>query len=493
MPDTSTPSALADVALDQWPSEFQPHVVRQAYGAQRLSSYTIALEAWRRGLHVRFRSSNGVQMEIADGVRTVGFNGSRSSDTTNAAIRVVEDKNRTIEYLREASVPVPVSRLFVTKQTSREELVRIAESEFRWPVVIKPVAGSMGRGVFVNITTSEELRRCYDHLVREKNTERVLLEEHVSGDDYRIYVAGDAVAGACRRIPAFVTGDGRHSIRELIGRKNSVRRRNPFLSKGLIRPDFEIDSMLERQSFEYSSIPPDGHHVQLRQKANASAGGDVEDVTDELPDVIKEAAVAAVRQIPGLAAGGVDVLYNPGSPGPSDFVVIELNARAHIGVNMYPTQGRGQDVPRAIVDHFFPQSCSRSAPDSHTLAMNFDEVLKPLMSRSADVVQVAALPEHRYPERQVFSLPGNVSLTKRQRRVIAAASRSADVSGAIHTQTDPARLVVAGTSEGIEKFVKRVEQILGLSLTEPGAWVGTVFQGFYFSARELLTEPSTDS
>src|SRR5699024_1413429 len=107
-----------------------------------------------------------------------------------------------------ADVPVPVSRLFRTSQTNAAALAAVAEQEYQWPVVIKPVTGSRGDGVFANISTVEELKESYEHLVNDLGATRVLLEEHARGDDFRIYVVGEKVIGAARRIPANVTGDG---------------------------------------------------------------------------------------------------------------------------------------------------------------------------------------------------------------------------------------------------------------------------------------------
>lgn len=49
-----------------WPSHFQTDIVREAFGP-RLAGYTIALEAWRRGLRVRFLDSQLRKYEISDG------------------------------------------------------------------------------------------------------------------------------------------------------------------------------------------------------------------------------------------------------------------------------------------------------------------------------------------------------------------------------------------------------------------------------------------
>lgn len=75
----------------------------------------------------------------------------------------------------------------------------------------------------------------------------------------------------------------------------------------------------------------------LRGKAYASQGGDSIDGTDDIPDIVKGAAVRAVTSIPGLFMAGVDIIYDASrEPVEDSFRVIELNSRPEIEINVYP-------------------------------------------------------------------------------------------------------------------------------------------------------------
>lgn len=471
------------------PIGFEPSLVFQAFGSQKLSAFTLILESWRRGLTVRIESPRTTNFTVSDGERSVSFNGSRSSLTTREAIRTVDNKHQTLDRLRSAHVPVPKSRLFRLSRTSFEELLTIAERDYRWPVVIKPVRGSQGDGVFANITSAQELHEGYKSLAKDTAVDRILLEEHAHGDDYRIYVVGDVVVGGCRRVPANVVGDGYSTVSQLVSAKNDSRKRNPFLSKGLIRRDVEIDSMLKRQGLNYQSVPNAGVYVQLRQKANASAGGDVVDVTDDLPETVKTAAVSAVRSVEGLAAAGVDVLLDRNANTASEsFVIIELNARAHIGVNMYPTHGVGVNAPKAIIDHFFPFTVEGSATPKTTLGLNLDSLLSPLRDGSASHVELSQIPDHAYPVRRKTTIRGDNDLTVGQRNRILLASRRFGISGSLEARSGSVQLVSAGEGDGVNAFLSRVETILNIELPPSTEWCGTVLMGFYFSDEPLLRD-----
>ncbi|WP_146341509.1 hypothetical protein [Nesterenkonia sp. NBAIMH1] len=145
----------------QWPEHFQPSVVRSGFGAGTVSTHTLALEAWRRGLKVTFLAPSGKELEVSDGARTVRFDRSRAaSEISEEAYSIVESKYDTTAALRAAGVPVPEAFALAASETTFEEVRAHAES-LGYPVVLKPMRGSRGRGVFANIQSVEQLQEYY--------------------------------------------------------------------------------------------------------------------------------------------------------------------------------------------------------------------------------------------------------------------------------------------------------------------------------------------
>ena len=127
-----------------WPDHFQDDLVAPAFGSGRLSAFVICTEAWRRGLTVTVKHPRWMYYEISDGQKSIGFNYSRpSSITTAEAFESVEDKFRTASLLHDAGVPVPKSRLFDPEETTLDDVAEAAK-EIGYPVVLKPVRGSVG-------------------------------------------------------------------------------------------------------------------------------------------------------------------------------------------------------------------------------------------------------------------------------------------------------------------------------------------------------------
>jgi cyanophycin synthetase len=284
-----------------WPKEFGESVVKKAYG-NKLCCYTIALEAWRRGLDVTLLDSSYKNFKVASKEKEVVFNRSSSEMNTLSARRLVSNKQKARELLLSAGVPVSAGKMFEVNE-GFDALIKYAE-EVGYPLVIKPVYGSLGVGVFTNIGKQEDLEsHCY-HLVNDLGKRKLLLEQHILGDDYRAYVVGDKVSAVVKRLPANVTGDGKSTVAELIDGKNLIRKKNPFLSKGLIKIDREVLSYVESVGLSLNSIVEEGVNLKLRGKANASAGGDVVDVTDTVCNEMKEISLKAIQAIPGLYQGG---------------------------------------------------------------------------------------------------------------------------------------------------------------------------------------------
>lgn len=461
----------------KWPEHFQPSVVRHGFGGGKLSAYCLALEAWRRGLKVTLEAPNAAILRISDGEKSVRFNHSKPDKTSPEAVATLRDKYKTSQLLRQAGIPVPISYLFDPRKSDYADILESAK-RIGFPVVLKPVHGSEGNGVFANITHETQLHECYQELVNKFSNRSIVLERHHNGDDFRIYVIGEFIA-ACTRLPANIIGDGISTIEELISKKNETRKRNPFLSHGLIEADYEVHSMLARSGWDMSSIPPAGSTVVLREKSNASAGGDVIDVTNEIPPRIRDAAISAVRAIDGLFSAGVDVLWDTQSHDQSDFVIIEMNSRAHIGVNMYPTNGTGIDMPKAIIDEFFPNTPRRSSKLFSTISFDRRQVVSMMTSKLVREVSLYPLSEHAYPVRFVFGLkfensPARVSLNR-----LARTAARLDITCTLRlSKSEPDMVIGAPTQATLDRFLEEFTRITDIDYWKTGRTIHVLYAGF---------------
>ena len=100
-----------------------------------------------------------------------------------------------------------------------------------------------------------------------------MIQEQVYGEDYRLLVINGKPQIATKRIPAFVTGDGSKSIKELIEQENSDPRRdikNPAHILKPIKIDEPLIKYLTQQNLTLDSIPEKGQRVYVRKVASMS-------------------------------------------------------------------------------------------------------------------------------------------------------------------------------------------------------------------------------
>lgn len=388
-------------------TEWLPHlteaVTAKAEGPL-LDSYAVALEGWRRGLTLRWHVKDserfremytwyvdepGQLFSLSSGEKTHYFFRTRGDLVANEAVKIGKDKEWTKEMLKKSEVRVPEGGRFSSNDTDQK--IREYVSTIGYPVVLKPVDNSFGRGVVPGIYTKEELDYALIYVRSELKIKDVIVEQHIPGNEYRIYVVDDQVAAAINRIPANVIGDGIHSIDTLIKKKNNGRNTNPRLISCPIHVDYETEVYLNKSNRSLDSVPKENESVFLTDKSNISSGGDPIDVLDELPEEIKALAIDTVQAIPGLVHGAVDIMIHSEKPIEEAGFVLEINPTAQIGSLLYPLQGKARDVPAQIIDYYFPETigATKSKP---LLYFDIEEALVPLANKAAEVSEIAHLP-----------------------------------------------------------------------------------------------------
>jgi len=394
--------------MSQFPTWLTKQMVSGIRGFN-LDAYLVALEGWRRGLTLKWYgdpsavidlkiigfSPLGKTFSLSDQNITHFFYRSRGDKVTNGAVDIGADKHLTKEHLIKANVPTPKGKSY-SQDTSVDEIVQDALT-IDFPLVVKPTFGSLGKGVTTNIKNEIELQNAIQH-VRDIEYDDVVVESFEKGDDYRIYVVDDQVVGAIHRIPANVIGDGHHTIEELINQKNEVRKENPYLKTKLIELDSELINYINASDYSIESVPLKDETVYLRGAANISGGGDPIEATAALSDEVKQVAVNAIKSIPGLKHAGVDMLVNR-----KESVVLEVNPTADISMHIFPLKGKAQNVPEAIIDHYFPET-KGLAQDRTKIYFDYKEINNLFKKMLVQEYQVTDAPPGKlYAKRYVIS------------------------------------------------------------------------------------------
>src|SRR5205085_12166441 len=123
--------------------------------------------------------------------------------------------------------------------------------------------------------SEETVRAAFQGAVDQSRAGDVVVETYVAGNDYRCLVIGGKVAAIAERVPASVTGDGEHTVRELVDIANSDPRRGIGHEKVLtrIKLDKAAEDLLAAQGFALDEVAPNGAWVKLALTGNMSTGG----------------------------------------------------------------------------------------------------------------------------------------------------------------------------------------------------------------------------
>ena len=314
------------------------------------STGAIVAAAVARGIPYR-RLTEGSLVQFGWGSKQRRIQAAEMDSTSAIAESIAQDKELTKKLLESAGVPVPKGR-----PVTDAEDAWAAACELGGPVVIKPRDGNQGKGVAANVETREDVLAAY-HAAHEVSP-NVMVEQYLMGQDFRLLVIGGRLIAAARREPPHVTGDGQHTIQELVDEVNSDPHRSSGHATSLtkIRLDEIALATLAHQDLDAGSVPRKGARVILRNNANLSTGGTATDVTDDVHPELAARAVAAA-QMAGLDLCGVDVVCESVlTPLENQAAgVIEVNAAPGLRMHLQPSFGKGRPVGEAIVSTMFDE------------------------------------------------------------------------------------------------------------------------------------------
>ena len=229
-------------------------------------------EARRRGIPV-MRLENSSILRLGTGKYTRHLEASLSDSCSCVAVDIAGNKHLTKLKLSEAGIPVPPGDVAYTCRSA----AAIA-SAIGWPIAVKPFDANQGKGVFTNITSFAELENAFNAAV--KYSHAVIVEKHIEGKDYRLLIAGGEMAAAAERKAPCVTGNGIHTIRELV----EIENKNPLRGDGHEKPltaisldDFEAGP--RKNGYSEDSIP---ERRGIAAFFGNPALADCQDCTDEV-------------------------------------------------------------------------------------------------------------------------------------------------------------------------------------------------------------------
>lgn len=256
---------------------------------------------------------------------------------------IAKRKSLTNLVLSKAGIPVPAQQKLTNEQ---DAIVFYNKYE---NIVIKPLQGLGGHGVSILPHSESEVKDAFysaEEHSKAKGSVKVIGEEFITGENYRMLVLDDKVIGIVHRNPARVIGNGTSTIKELITSENEKRH-----GRGLkpIPIDLEIEKKIALERFTLESIPTEGLEIKLRFNANLTTGGTTEECSAKVHEYYKEIAIKAVKAI-GLKYAGVD-LITPDITQKATCAINEINYNPGLRPHYKPDNGEIVKVAIPIMEY----------------------------------------------------------------------------------------------------------------------------------------------
>lgn len=322
----------------------------QNYDGLELSTVMLLKAAVKRGIVVDIldRDDNFIRLKKESKTEYVQQATKTSVDPYIAPL-IMENKEVTKLILRENGINVPMGIKVKTIEEAFEYCHRFDGRD----IVVKPNSTNFGLGVIILKEMQCETNYRVALETAFKHDDAVLIEEFISGKEYRFLIIGDEVVAILHRIPANVVGDGIHTFEELVAEKN----KNPLRGTGYVKPlekiklEYPEIDFLKAQKKTIDDVPSKGETVFLRENSNISTGGDSIDFTDDIMDAYKTIAVQAAKTV-GAMICGVDMIIQDISrkPDVQNYSIIELNFNPALHIHNYPYVGKNRHVEEKVLD-----------------------------------------------------------------------------------------------------------------------------------------------
>ena len=314
----------------------------------------LVIEMQSRGINVNIIYKD-IELIKAEYGKHIEWILDRDSSITPYSVSIIcGDKYITKKILEQNGISVPIGEKFLPNEW---ELSVLYAKKIGFPVVVKPVFGSHGDNIYMDIGSEKELKDIVYNVYAKILRTSFIVEKQFDGKEYRVFLTKEGNYAVLHREPAHIIGDGEHTILELIEMENGKRKeRINCLCPIAIDEITEMYMRKNNISMEY--IPKKQEKVYLRHNSNVAKGGLCIDYTDKIHRSVLENCKRILDTFSGLSYVGIDYMSKDIEANQTSdmYNIVEVNTVPGIHMHMRPSEGEPRNVAKYMVDMIFPET-----------------------------------------------------------------------------------------------------------------------------------------
>lgn len=281
------------------------------------------------------------------------------SNYNSLAVRKASrSKRQARDMFARHDIPHAKGSLFLNPWTAHK-----FAKEHGFPLCIKPDVSGFSRGSHFPINNFRELWKAA--LWVKVWWPNSVVEQYLSGANYRVLATPDAMISVIKRYPPFVDGNGRDNLSTLIDIENATR-----ISMGLsptihpILKSADTIAYLAKQGLNLDSTPENGERIYTFNRVALAPGGVIEVIEqDTIPPVNRDLFLKIISVFDAKLFG-IDVIFEKGIE--IDYrdqrcIFLEVNSRPYTRMHSVPRYGKLENL-----DGFYNKMNSIDIADADT-------------------------------------------------------------------------------------------------------------------------------
>lgn len=207
-----------------------------------------------------------------------------------------------------------------------------------FPVIVKPEGGARGRNISLALSKTALLQQVKALYLEKKN---LLIQPILVHDEYRILVVNGSIEVIHMKQLNHIVGDGIHTIRKLLRKKNNGEKDNTFIKLELKKRNLHMDSILSKDDTFISHLTrfssPHEYYQSKKFPKNITAWA--KKLTQDI----------SVKTI------GIDIFAPYGLSDPDSYIIIELNANPAFEYfhKRYNDEAKTKEIATKFLRHYF--------------------------------------------------------------------------------------------------------------------------------------------